>query len=67
VGNVIYPGEPECFEIFEVSRGLEALRAFIEHVKRDHMGIILKGDVGITSHFGDLLRRNEIPSRLERG
>ncbi len=66
-GNVVYPGEPERFEIFEVSRGLEALRACIEQAKRDHVGIILKGDVGITSHFGDVLRRNQIPSRLERG
>jgi hypothetical protein len=28
-------------------------------------GIILLGHVGVTSHFGDLLRRARIPSRIE--
>ncbi len=66
VGNVIYPGEPQRFEVFEVSRGLEALRLIVEQAKEENFGVILKGNVGITSHFGDVLRRNQVPSRLER-
>lgn len=66
LGNVIYPGDPEHFEIFETNLGLEALRTFIEKAKRENFGIILKGNIAITSHFGDVLRRNRIPSRLER-
>jgi len=65
-GNVIYPGKPQRFRTFKVNRGLRAFRSLIEQAKRDGFGIILKGNVGITSHFGDLLWRNEIPSRLER-
>lgn len=66
VGNVIYPGTPEHFEIFEVGRGLEVLRALVDKAKRENFGVTLKGNVGITSHFGDVLRRNQVPSRLER-
>lgn len=66
VGNVIFPGEPSTFEIFEVSRGLEALRADLVRLKENNIGLVLKGNVGITCHFGDVLRRNRIPSRLER-
>lgn len=66
VGNIIYPGEPENFKIFDVRLGLEKLRLLVAEAQRDNFGIILKGNVGITSHFGDLLRRNKIPSRLER-
>lgn len=66
VGNTIYPGEPSRFEIFEVNKGLEELRIFVEQAKSESFGIIVKGNVGITSHFGDLLRRNKIPSRFER-
>lgn len=66
VGNVIYPGEPKHFEVFAVSSGLEALRPLAVRAGEEGFGIILQGNVGITSHFGDLLRRNQIPSRLER-
>jgi hypothetical protein len=65
-GNVIYPGKPEGFKVFKVSKGIKEFRSLIEQAKKEKFGIILKGNVGITSHFGDLLWRNEIPSRLER-
>lgn len=66
VGNVIYPGEPERFELFEVRHGLEALRLVVERARQEKFGVILKGNVGITSHFGDVLRRDQVPSRLDR-
>lgn len=65
-GTVIYPGEPERFIAFDVRGGLEQLRKLIAQAKTEGFGIVLRGDVGITSHFGDVFRRNEIPSRLER-
>lgn len=65
-GDVIYPGEPERFEVFYVHQGLDYLRAVITHAQQEGFGIILKGNVGITSHFGDVLRRGKVPSRLER-
>jgi hypothetical protein len=65
VGGIIYPGEAERFIEFDIGKGLEALRELIPGAKADNVGIILKGDIGITSHFGDLLRRAEIPSRIK--
>lgn len=66
IGNIIYPGEPDRFEIFDAKLGLEALRPLAKRAKAKGFGIILRGDVGVTSHFGDILSREEVPSRLER-
>lgn len=66
VSEIIYPGEANEFVKFEVKDGLEPLRHLISSLKKDGLGIILVGDVGITSHFGDILRKAEIPAKLER-
>lgn len=72
VGDIIYPGEPtKGWQRYDVSGGLEGLRDLIRRVPPaarfpNYTGIVLVGNVGITSHFGDLLRRAKIPSRLER-
>jgi hypothetical protein len=66
VGDVIFPGEAPEFREFPVERGIEAFRQFVEEANREGFGILLCGNVGITSHFGDILRRNKIPSRLVR-
>ena len=50
----------------QVPGDLEAFRGFVTQAVQDGFGIVLKGDVGITSHFGDILRANRLPSRLER-
>jgi hypothetical protein len=60
----IYPGHPVRYRTFPVENGLEALRALIEEVKRKDEGVALLGRVGITSHFGDVLRQAEVPSYL---
>jgi hypothetical protein len=64
--SVIVPGERGRFRRFEVADGLEALRAEIEHARELGEGIEVVGDVGITSHFGDVLRQAGVPSRLVR-
>lgn len=63
-GSIIYPGNPSKYHKFDVEQGLEALRELISNVNNHHEGILLVGDVGITSHFGDVLRRAEIPSKI---
>lgn len=65
-GDEIYPGEPTDFIRFPVSRGLDNLRSLIGRLRGTKEGIVLVGEVGLTSHMGDLLRKAEIPSRLER-
>ncbi len=63
--QVIYPGQVNEYERFDVTLGLEALRDLILTVKGNKKGIILVGRVGVTSHFGDILRKSKIPSRIE--
>lgn len=63
-GRSIVPGEAPVFHPFPVGDGIEALRALIDRVQGTGEGIELIGRVGVTSHFGDLLRRARIPSRI---
>jgi hypothetical protein len=62
----VFPGEPAVFREFDVSQGLEALRELIEQARFAGDGIALVGEVGVTSHFGDVLRQAEVPSRIVR-
>jgi hypothetical protein len=64
LGRTIYPGEAEFVHGFQVDEGLEALRSLIDRVEPGE-GITLIGNVGVTSHLGDVLRRARIPSRIE--
>jgi hypothetical protein len=66
-GRTIFPGEAAVFHRFEVGRGLEDLRVLVARVRESGDGVVLVGDVGITSHFGDVLRRARVPSRIEPG
>jgi hypothetical protein len=64
-GATIYPGTPSRWRPFDPALGLDRLRQLIATVPPGE-GIELTGDVGVTSHAGDLLRRAAIPSRLAR-
>ncbi len=64
-GNTIFPGEPAVFHRFEMSEGIDALRQLILSISDADEGVIVSGEVGITSHLGDLLRKARIPSRIE--
>ena len=65
-GKVIVFGNPIAYEKFSVSEGLERLREKINEVKEKNIGIELLGDVGLCSHFGDLLRQSKVPSFINR-
>jgi hypothetical protein len=64
--DIIVPGGASSWLEFNVERGLPALREEIRRAQDRDMGISLIGQVGITSHMGDLLRKSRIPSRIER-
>jgi hypothetical protein len=51
---------------FNVIEGLEQLRLMLANPDIVGKGIRLIGDVGITSHFGDLLRGSGIPSYISK-
>jgi hypothetical protein len=61
-GNVVVPGDVTRYSRFDVSLGLEELRSLVDQVVGTDVGIELVGEVGITSHFGDILRRANVPS-----
>jgi hypothetical protein len=65
-GSIIHKGEAALYHRFDVSAGIDELRKLIARVKGRGEGIILVGQVGVTSHLGDLLRKAEIPSRVEQ-
>jgi hypothetical protein len=64
-GRTLFPGHPENEVRFDINDGLEELRSLVARLAGKSTGVVLVGDVGITSHFGDVLRRAEIPSRIE--
>jgi len=63
-GQTIVPGEVESECEFDVSRGLSGLRELVDLIRGNRVGIKLIGNVGMTSHIADVLRRNRIPSRI---
>lgn len=63
-GNTIVNGNPTYYEEFKVEKGLEALRAKVGEITGKDIGIELIGKIGITSHFGDVLRQANIPSKI---
>lgn len=63
--QVIVAGKARTEHRFLVTDGLEALRALVASLKGTGDGIVLVGRVGVTSHFGDVLRKAGIPSRIE--
>ena len=65
-GEIIVPGQPDHFRRFDVSGGVDALRAVAADARTKGEGIVLVGNVGVTSHFGDILRRLGVPSKIAR-
>ena len=64
-GDVLFPGDVFDWTEFDASDGLGVLRELIARVG-DGQGILVKGDVGLTSHIADILRKAKITSRISR-
>jgi hypothetical protein len=60
---MLVPGEAAEWAVFKASRGLEELRRFLDTLP-DHVGVRIEGQVGLTSHFADLLRKTKRPARI---
>jgi hypothetical protein len=61
--STLVPGEAERWEVFDVSCGLEELRSLLGRLPSD-VGLRIRGEVGLTSHVADLLRKHRRPARL---
>jgi len=59
------PGEAAKWVVFEASRGLEELRDVLAALPAD-IGVRIEGDIGLTSHFADLLRKTKRPARISK-
>jgi hypothetical protein len=62
--EVIVPGAASRWVRFPVTDGLDSLRALLERLPTDS-GVIIEGEVGVTSHVADVLRKARRPARLE--
>lgn len=62
--SVLVPGEASRWRTFDVSRGLEELRRELSTTE-EYEGIILIGQVGLTSHIADVIRKAGKPARLD--
>lgn len=61
--TVLVPGDAEHWLSFDVSAGLEQLRSTIARLDPG-AGLILRGDVGLTSHVADVIRRAGVPAKI---
>lgn len=62
--GVLVPGLAKHWTVFEVSQGLEELRVLIANLEPDY-GVELQGEVGLTSHIADVIRKANIPARMK--
>lgn len=63
-GSVIVPGDSADEVAFDPRQGLHELRQLIERIQQMSCGIRVIGNIGMTSHMADVLRRSRIPSRI---
>ncbi|MGI4880844.1 MAG: hypothetical protein ACRYG4_25545 [Janthinobacterium lividum] len=61
--RVIVPGDADRWESFEVADGLVALRNLLKILPMG-TGVEFAGEVGLTSHLADLMRKARIPTRF---
>ena len=59
-------GDCKEYIYFDTDKGLDELRELIQTIKGKDVGINLIGNVGVTSHFGDILRINNIVSKITK-
>jgi hypothetical protein len=59
----IVPGDATSWQEFRVEKGLEQLRSVLDSMPSG-AGLMLVGEVGLTSHVADIVRRAGVPARL---
>ena len=62
-GSTLVPGNAETWVEFHVERGLAPLRDMLNALPMG-TGILLVGEVGLTSHIADVVRKAGAPARL---
>jgi len=62
---ILVPGEAAEWAVFKTSRGLDELRHFLACLPAD-VGVRIEGEIGLTSHFADLVRKTKRPAWISR-
>ncbi len=62
-GSTIVPGEAATWVEIRADEGLSAIREQLASLSKEN-GVLLIGNVGVTSHIADLLRKRGGPSRI---
>jgi hypothetical protein len=62
-GRILVPGTADHWHRFETSQGLEALRETLSRLRAGD-GLQLVGQIGLTSHVADVVRKAGKPARL---
>jgi hypothetical protein len=65
-GALIVDGDFSNEITFRAEAGLENLRSLVEQLAGSGAAVRLVGNIGMTSHMADVLRRANVPSRLAR-
>lgn len=63
-GRVVYPGDAAEWVNFVPADGLQALREIAARAKSCGHGVVVAGNVGMSSHICDVLRKARVPSVL---
>lgn len=63
--SALVEGDAERWYRFPVERGLAELRRFLADLP-GQAGLVIEGDVGLTSHIADVVRKWGRPARIER-
>lgn len=64
-GDVLVPGDAEQWMEVDASLPLEAIRSFVGSLDTG-VGISIVGDIGLTSHIADVMRKAGHPARIVR-
>ena len=64
-GSILVPGESKEWAVFDAANGLEELRRFLNNLP-EYAGVMIVGEVGLTSHIADLVRKSNRPAKLSK-
>ena len=61
--QMLVPGDAAAWERFPAEKGLGGLRELLRNLAPD-VGIVIEGEIGLTSHIADLIRKAQRPTKL---
>jgi len=65
LGDVVVPGEADRWIEIAAQQPLKAIREALDGLPAN-TGVWISGDIGLTSHIADLVRKRGAPARLRR-